>query len=139
MYVDQYTYNWYMKECFIHDGYIVDELVGVGYSGKIRKIYVCSLWFDVTVHPYLGNNINERFDIQRRHQIVLRRQADLLPKAVNLLIYVVADLPSSVPSQQLNLIYNFFPILLSLQMAIGRICLHRKNCPECTGTCIHTY
>ena len=88
------------------DGYIVDELVGVDYSGKIRKIYVCGfwLWFDATIHPYLGNNINERFDIQQReseHQMV-GVEAALLPEAVPLLIYVVVHGLIFLPPSPVN-------------------------------------
>ena len=61
-------------------------------------IYVCGLWFDATVHPYLGNNVIERLDIQRR-QSEHGVEAALLPKAAPLLIYIVVDLPFSIPSQ----------------------------------------
>lgn len=65
---------------------------------------VFGLWFDATIHPYLGNNINERFDIQQReseHQMV-GVEAALLPEAVPLLIYVVVHGLIFLPPSPVN-------------------------------------
>ncbi|KAJ5976858.1 hypothetical protein N7501_000200 [Penicillium viridicatum] len=75
------------------DGYIVVELVWAIQTKFGRYTFVLML-----TSAY---NINDKLDIQRRqseHQIV-SVEAALLPKAAALLIYIVIDLPSSVPSQ----------------------------------------
>lgn len=106
MYVDQCTIGIWKS------GYIVVELmwaIEVKFGrytfvvcGLTRQFILTSAIILMRDSIFNDDNLNIRW---------CRGGLTLLPKAANVLIYVVVDLPSSVPSPQLNSIYNFFLIL----------------------------